>query len=424
MVRSNKDKSKLGAWMMRGPLQIERLRRELPQSDEIEQQLKALQKNRENLDAVVYALGNQDLAEDRREHLLQILGRRRVSLDQCLLELGFPAPIPNRPPLWHFEQLDPMARRHLASILGIPEDPPFYEVLDIKAEEYLSQHTAFKVLGEQLKFHECRTLERRAPRPALVLSLSGSLIQLSAPLSERNERRYLYQNIYGNTHPPEGVLVLDRDIREGHRLRSVELTTSPVRLLRALDRSVSWKSQTQNFERVARTLTSLVSRSSSSMAEAGLIRKQTGLMRQVNIEAAERVLAEEYGESIAHFQQLRSRFIDGEEDDPGGDEGRKVEAELLTICHYLQTVARELGFDARKLTEISEFVTEGDRRYQVDPEQPARITLVSRGQGPDVVFTGVSVGRQLVTRKAPLALIGSDGGLVEVTDQVVQFIPR
>ena len=423
-MATSRENKKIGAWMVRTPLQIERLRRELPQSSEIETQLRQLQRLRENLDAVVYALGSQKLAGDRREHLLEILRRRRTSLEACLAGMGMPAPIPNRPPLWYFEQLDPLARRHLASILGIPEEQPFYEVLDIKAEEYLSQHSAFELLGEQLNFQEVRTLERDANRPSLVLSLSGSLIQLSAPMSSRRERRYLYQNIYGNTHPPEGVLVLDRDIREGHRLRSVELTTSPVRMLRVLDHSVSWKSQTQNFERVARTLSSLVSRSSSRMAESGLIRKQTGLMRQVNIEAAERVMQEEYGDSIARFDGLRQRFIDGEEDDPEGDEGRKVEAELLTLCHYLQTVARELGFDAKRLPDINEFVTEGDLRYQTDQEHVARITMVSRGQGPDVVFTGVSVGRQLVTRKAPLALIGSDGGLVEVTRRVVQFIAR
>ena len=423
-MASSRENKKIGSWMVRTPLQIERLRLELPQSDDMEGHLKDLQSLRENLDAVVYALGNQTLAEDRREHLLEILRRRRGELDECLGEMGLPAAIPNREPLWYFEQLDPLARRHLASILGIPEEEPFYEVLDIKAEEYLSQHSAFQILGEQLDFQEVRSLERDAKRPALVLSLSGSLIQLSAPMSARRDRRYLYQNIYGNTHPPEGVLVLDRDIREGHRLRSVELTTSPVRLLRVLDRTISWKSQTQNFERVARTLSSLVSRSSSHLAESGLIRKQTGLMRQVNIDAAERVMREEYGDSIARFDELRRRFIEGEDDDADGDEARKVEAELLTLCHYLQTVARELGFDAKRLTEISEFVTEGDLRYQTDSEHKSRITMVSPGAGPDVVFSGISVGRQLVTRHAPLALIGSDGGLVEVTRQVVQFIAR
>ena len=423
-MATSRENKKIGAWMVRTPLQIERLRRELPQSSEIETQLRQLQRLRENLDAVVYALGSQKLASDRREHLLEILRRRRTSLEACLAGMGMPAPIPNRPPLWYFEQLDPLARRHLASILGIPEEQPFYEVLDIKAEEYLSQHSAFELLGEQLNFQEVRTLERDANRPSLVLSLSGSLIQLSAPMSSRRERRYLYQNIYGNTHPPEGVLVLDRDIREGHRLRSVELTTSPVRMLRVLDRSISWKSQSQNFERVAHTLSSLVSRSSSQLAESGLIRKQTSLLRQVNIEAAERVMQEEYGDSIARFDDLRQRFVDGEDEDPEGDEGRKVEAELLTLCHYLQTVARELGFDAKRLSDIREFVTEGDLRYQMDQEHKARITMVSPGQGPDVVFSGISVGRQLVTRKAPLALIGSDGGLVEVTRRVVQFIAR
>ena len=410
--------------MVRHPLQIEKLRRMLPKSDAREGQLRQLQSCRENLDAVVFALSNRKLADDRREHLLDILRRRRELLEACLAELGVEPAIPAQTPLWNFNQLDPLARRHLASILGVAEEPPYYEVLEIKAEEYISQHQAFQLLGEKLQFQESQQLERGANRPALVLSLSGSLIQLSAPTSPRMERRYLYQNIYGNTHPPEGILVLDRDVREGHRLRSVELTTSPVRLLRVLASDVSWKSQTQNFERVARTLSSLVSRSSSQMAEAGLINPQTGLVRQVNLEAAQRVLHEEYGDSIQQFAQLRQRFIDGEEDDPDGDAGRKVEAELLTLCHYLQTVARELGFEAKKLSDLSEFITDSGRRYRMDPEHPARVTLVSRGQGPDVVFSGVSVGRQLATRNAPLALIGSDGGVVEVTGQVAKFVVR
>jgi hypothetical protein len=41
--------------------------------------------------------------------------------------------------------------------------------------------------------------------------------------------------------------------------------------------------------------------------------------------------------------------------------------------------------------------------------------MLPRGEGPEVVFVDVSVGRQMVTREAPLALIGRDGGVVEVT---------
>ena len=99
----------------------------------------------------------------------------------------------------------------------------------------------------------------------------------------------------------------------------------------------------------------------------------------------------------------------------------EVEAELLTVCHYLQTGARELGFDARALPDLREFTTEGDHVYRLDPDQPGLISHIPRGRGPEVVYPDVAVGRQIVTSHAPLALIGGDGALVEVTEPVTRL---
>ncbi len=190
----------------------------------------------------------------------------------------------------------------------------------------------------------------------------------------------------------------------------MELTTSPVRLLRVVERKLSWKAQSQAFERISRTLTSLVSRSTSQFAAIGAeVRTPTGVIRHANLAAAERVLRQEYGDAFAHYDRLRQGFS------AEGEEGRKAEAELLTLCHYLQTGARELGFEARPLTELCEFETEGGNLYRIDPDQPGTITLLPRGSGPEVVFVETSIGRQLITRFAPLALIGRDGAVVEVT---------
>jgi hypothetical protein len=397
-------------WFLRRPLQIENLRKGLPDGEESEKLLKRLQHNRENLDAVVYALSSRKLAPDRRERLLEILRRHQRALDECLNELGLARPEGERQPLSSFNRLDLVARAHLAAILGVTEEPAYYEVLDIKAEEYLAQREAFESIAQHEGYKERQTLSRTARKAALVLTLSGSLIQVSSPDGSRGARRYLYQNIYGNAHPPEGILVLDRDIRVGHRLRSVELTTSPVRLMRVVDHKVSWKVQSAAFERISRTLTSLVSRSSSQLAAKGLkVRSSTGVIRVANLEAAERVLRQEYGEALDGFRKMRQRFLDEGEADP-----HRVEAELLTLCHFLQTGARELGFDSRPLAELAGFVTEEDHLYRTDPGQPGLITL-TRGEGPEVVFIDVSVGRQTVTREAPLALIGRDGGLVHVS---------
>jgi len=404
------------SWFLRRPLQIERIRQGLPESDASEKLLRRLQHCRENLDAVIYALSSRQLAPDRRQHLLEILRRHQRALDECLGELGLVRPSASREPLAFYKQLDEVARLHLTAILGVPEEPDYYEVLDIKAEEYLAQREAFESLAAHQGYKERQTLSRTARKAALVMTLSGSLIQISAPRGPRSARRYLYQNIYGNAHPPEGVMVLDRDIRIAHRLRSVELTTSPVRLLRVVDQKVSWTVQSQAFERISRTLTSLVSRSSSQLAARGLLRASTAGVRVANLDAAERVLRQEYGEALASFRALRDRFLSEDEGDP-----HRVEAELLTLCHYLQTGARELGFDSRSPADLLEFVTEQNHVYRLDREQPGVITMLPRGGGPEVVFVEVTLGRQMVTRQAPLALIGRDGGVVEVTLPVVSL---
>ena len=218
--------------------------------------------------------------------------------------------------------------------------------------------------------------------------------------------------------------MLDRDIRVGHRLRSVELTTSPVRLLRVVGRKVSWRAQSLTFERISRTLSSLVSQSNSQLSAAGWhVNPQTGLQRQTNLTAAERVLSHEYGEAVAHYQQLLEQFKRPDDgDDATGSQ--KVEAELLAACHFLQTGARELGFEARALDDLRDFVTEQDHVFRVDPMRPSMLTMIPRGKGPEVVFVDITVGRQTVTFRAPLALIGKDGGLVEVTLPVVKLHRR
>jgi len=402
-------------WVVRRPLQIESLRQHLPESEDSEALLRQLQHSRENLDAVVYALSSRKLAPDRRAHLLDILRKHQQALEDCLTRLGVERPGPAQAPLWFYNQLDPVARSHLSAILGVPEEPPFYEVLNIKAEEYLAQRQAFESVTEGHGYKARQTLTCGARKAALVLTLSGSLIQISAPTGSRGARRYFYQNIYGNAHPPEGILVLDQDVRVGHRVRSVELTTSPVRLLRVVDRQLSWKAQSQAFERISRTLSSLVSRSSSHIVTTGVdLVPHTAVQRRTNLSAAGRVLRQEYGEAITRFRDMRERFASDE-----ADEVRRVEAELLALCHYLQTGARELGFDAHPLQDVVEFVTEEEHLYRIDPDHPGAITLVPRGTGPEVLFVDVSVGRQLITRQAPLALIGRDGAVVEVTLPVV-----
>ncbi|MCA9669000.1 MAG: hypothetical protein KC503_25570 [Myxococcales bacterium] len=396
-------------WVLRRPLQLESMRRRMPETPRTHELLRKLHHARENLDAVVYALSSRELADDRRSHLLDILARHQEALDETLGEFGV-APRPgDRDPLWHYHQLDPATRKHLAAILGVPEEPAFYPVLEIKAEEYLAQLQAFDAITEEAGFRERPRLSTAARRGAVALTLSGSLIQISAP-SPEGSRRYLYQNIYGNAHPPEGVLVLDRDVEVGERIRSVELTTSPVRELRVAGRRMSWKAQSHTFERLSRTFTSLASRSSSDLAVAAL-----GAVGQArfNPEAAERVLRQECGESFESFERLRYFWNSGETAARERDE-----AELLTLCLFLQTAARELGFQARSFAEADEVVTVDGKRYAIDADRRQITRLPSGGGGLEVVYVDVSLGRQLFTSRAPIALIGADGKLLDVIGPV------
>ena len=178
-----------------------------------------------------------------------------------------------------------------------------------------------------------------------------------------------------------------------------------------------WETQTQGFKKVARTLTSLASRSSSQLVESGWLRSQTGLQRQVNPEAAERVFLEDNEQKLSLFESLRESFINH---DITGDDGNHAEAELLTLCHFLQSSARELGFAGKAPGKIRDFTCVGDRVYRRDPAEPGAFVLTSGG-GPEVVFSGVSLGRQVITRMAPVAFVGADGGLIEVTPLVESF---
>lgn len=409
------------SWFLRKPLLIEFFRHALGGSTDIEQQLRKLQHCRENLDAVIYSLSNRQLAEDRRRHLKEILLRQQSALESCLQELGIVEHYQPDPPLRYYHSLEPLARAHLTTILNVSEEPEFYEILNIKAEEYLSQQKAFEEITKRLGFRDQHKLTVKSQRSAIIFTLSGSLIQLSEPIGPRGARHYQYQNIYGNAHPPEGVLVLDRDVQIGHRLRSVELTTSPVRLLRVAHRQISPLVQAQAFDRLTRALTSLVSRSSSLMAVLGWnFHDLTRGVRRVNLDAAERVYRQEYHDALITFEKHREAF----EHELDGDARQKIEAELLTLCHYLQTGARELGFDACSLAEASGFITQDDLTYRWLLDKSGMMSITSTTGRPEVVLMDVSVGNQIATVQAPITLIGPDGAVVEVTKPLVKILRR
>ena len=182
------------------------------------------------------------------------------------------------------------------------------------------------------------------------LGARHDLDQVSMAARRAGSRRYLYQNIYGNTHPPEGVLVLDRDVRCGHRLRSVELTTSPVRLIRVLRQEVPWETQAQGFHKMARTLTSLASRSNSQMVESGWISSQTGALRQINSEAAERVFRDDNAAHLERFKDLRRAFKRRELE--GDEVFRKLLAPLPEKLRIVVVLRDQVGLNYKEMSQV------------------------------------------------------------------------
>jgi hypothetical protein len=395
-------------WALHSRLLIESLRRQLPQSTRTDELLTQLQRFRDTLDATIYALSVQHLDDARRQHLDRMLARQQRALKECLHQLGLREREDPSDPLWHFNKLEPLTRSHLAGILGVPIEPPFYPVLEAKAQEYLTQEQAFEALAEHEGFRRCKRFARSTNRGALILTLSGSLVQVSEP-DTNDTRRYLYQNIYGNTHPPSGTLVLDHEIEIGQRLRSLELTTSPVRLVRVPDRPMSWRAQSQTFQRMSIRLSSLAS------CATGEVELPTGPPRpEPEPTGTDLQFQQIYADDLTRFSCLRQGFI-------AGGATIEDEAEILALCHYLQRAARSMGYNACRIAQVRGLLTEGGWQYRIDATDPAHIVRIDPLRKERCALLGLSVGRQIVTSGAPLAFISEAGKLVEITRPIASF---
>jgi hypothetical protein len=398
------DSSKGSSWLFRLPLQLESLRRKLPKGHQTEALLETIQRCRDDVNSAIYALTDSDLDDRGRVGLLSKLERHYQELQDALLALGISPVQHSADPLWHFKQLDPIAREHLLAILGISKQPDLDHVLDIKAQEYLAQYTAFEALAEHEGFHRAHILRRGDDQSALVLTLSGSLIQLSRP-DDRGARRYLYQNIYGNTHPPQGILLLDRNVEDGHRLRSVELTTSPVRMLRVPKKPMSWKSQSRSFLRLSQTMGSLASVCTGEIAIGDKAMPQAkGL--------------DDLADDLQRFETLRQEF-QAQGFDPS--EKQTLTQQLTQSAASLAQAAIHRGYNAQQLAHVKGFIANDRSRYRVVTTTPLVVTKFAEGKDAEVLLLHPAMAESSLICGVPLVLIGRTDDVVDILPPILRY---
>jgi hypothetical protein len=101
----------------------------------------------------------------------------------------------------HFEQIPQNIRDHIRDILktsGLPDTP---ESLDVMSEAWLTKKETFETEIENLEMEETVTLAKDDEHGALVLTYSGSLVNIG-PLSE-NGRKVEYVSIGLRQDVPE-----------------------------------------------------------------------------------------------------------------------------------------------------------------------------------------------------------------------------
>ena len=185
-----------------------------------------------------------------RDPSLSPADRRAESLALCTLHreldalVGVDSPVGG---VWATLPAD--VRTHLAELFRGPGDAWCLELLERQAVSYVQQGRAFEQLAGAFGFVASHGLGVHENRAALVLTQSGSLVQLSAPGVEGDAaaRRYVYQNIYGNPTPRESSLRLRGPIAVGRRLAASNMTTSSVREVRLATRRESWEQQRETF---------------------------------------------------------------------------------------------------------------------------------------------------------------------------------
>jgi hypothetical protein len=149
--------------------------------------------------------------------------------------------------------LDPAGVQAIGQALGLPLEPRYRPLFEVKAALYVEQDELWDDISERAGFFPANGIKPEEVRSVLVLTYTGSLLLLSPPYEKKIRRKYIYQSIYANNLPAEGNLALLNPIHKHGPVRATRFTTSAVRKLGASPEQ-RWDEHRATFVRLHRTL--------------------------------------------------------------------------------------------------------------------------------------------------------------------------
>lgn len=201
----------------------------------------------------------RDLPGEERTRALSMLSSMRRDFNALVAEADAydPEPHSKRTALGTaLDELSEDEKLALSQILGVPFERQYRPLFEVKAAEYLEQDALWNQITEDSGFVDTTTLLAEEVKSAVVLTYSGSLLLVSAPIEAKNfRRRYVYQSIYAGHLPTEGTLGLLESVRKNRPVAGTRIKTSPVRKLRvSRETKPEWDRHKETFYRLHRTL--------------------------------------------------------------------------------------------------------------------------------------------------------------------------
>jgi len=355
-----------------------------------------------------------------RRRLMHEMMELRVQID-ALVAATLGQPLPTGGEESALARVPPHVREQLAKLLGVPLRPEFYPVLDKKAEEWIEQGRAFDEVASEFGFVEASTLSTREPRGALLLTYNGSLVQISSAKDDGN-RKFIYQSIYTNSIPSEGVLRLNEAVRIDGRMRSTAMDTSTVRKLRIATRpGVPWERERRTFDRISTILTpppSLLQAvpkstiwgvASGFLPAMGKSEIDAGRLSRdhARIDEARRAARVELGAALDKLASPDKRSA-------------TLDVEVVGLCLHLQALEIERGRVGHELDDVTSIETDRGERVSVSAEG-LRVTRPGRR---DKTLPRTALGDQQLVVGAPLVLLDGEGAVIAILGDVVTVVAR
>ncbi len=199
----------------------------------------------------------KDLPEAERTRAIWVLTSMRRDFNALVAEARAAGPGAGGPSELDvgtaLDRLDRAGVSAISQALGVPFEPHFRPLFEVKAVEYLEQDELWDDIARRAGFAPAAEVEPQEQRSVVVLTYTGSILLLSAPFERKIRRQYVYQSIYANNLPKEGVLALLDPIVHHSPVRATRFTTSAVRKL-AVSPDMRFEVHRATFARLHQTL--------------------------------------------------------------------------------------------------------------------------------------------------------------------------